>query len=241
MPERTNDTGFAMTSSLTSMLLSCLMMLGPADGGDAEALGAAAEYVVGLQPDIRALAQTKRQRFVYLGSGPLEGLARESALKLLELTAERWSRTSTPRWGSGTDPSPCSTRHARRGVRLDRSLHPPLRPRHHRRDPRTTRPGRRDGHRRHADPGELGPAVVMPGLAGLPDALVALPYLVFAQYLALFTSLEYAKTPDNPFPSGEVSRVVKGVTIYPMAPQGGDRRWPVISVSTAEDRRRRSR
>ena len=30
MPERTNDSGFAMTSSLTSMLLSCLMMLGPA-------------------------------------------------------------------------------------------------------------------------------------------------------------------------------------------------------------------
>ena len=29
MPERTNDSGFAMTSSLTSMLLSCLMMLGP--------------------------------------------------------------------------------------------------------------------------------------------------------------------------------------------------------------------
>jgi tagatose-6-phosphate ketose/aldose isomerase len=45
---------------------------------------------------------------------------------------------------------------------------------------------------------------------------VALPYLVFAQYLALFTSLEHGKTPDNPFPSGEVSRVVRGVTIYPL-------------------------
>ena len=87
MPERTNDSGFAMTSSLTSMLLSCLMMLGPAEREDAEALARAAEHVVGLQPDIRALAQTKKQRFVYLGSGPLEGLARESALKLLELTA----------------------------------------------------------------------------------------------------------------------------------------------------------
>ena len=70
MPERTNDSGFAMTSSLTSMLLSCLMMLGPAEREDAEALARAAEHVVGLQPDIRALAQTKKQRFVYLGSGP---------------------------------------------------------------------------------------------------------------------------------------------------------------------------
>ena len=81
MPERTNDSGFAMTSSLTSMLLSCLLMLGPAERDDAEALARAAEHVVGLQPDIRALAQTKKQRFVYLGSGPLEGLAQESALK----------------------------------------------------------------------------------------------------------------------------------------------------------------
>jgi len=56
MPERTNDTGFAMTSSLTSMLLSCLMMLGPASPEDAEALAGAAEHFAALQPEIRALA-----------------------------------------------------------------------------------------------------------------------------------------------------------------------------------------
>ena len=87
MPERTNDSGFAMTSSLTSMLLTCLLLLGPATTGDGEALARAAEHVAGLQPDIRTLAQAKKQRFVYLGSGPLEGLAHESALKMLELTA----------------------------------------------------------------------------------------------------------------------------------------------------------
>src|SRR3954469_21837611 len=38
MPERTNDVGFAMTSSLTSMLLSCLLMLGPAVPRDGNAL-----------------------------------------------------------------------------------------------------------------------------------------------------------------------------------------------------------
>ena len=87
MPERTNDSGFAMTSSLTSMLLTCLLLLGPATADDGEALARAAEHVAGLQPDIRTLAQAKKQRFVYLGSGPLEGLAHESALKMLELTA----------------------------------------------------------------------------------------------------------------------------------------------------------
>src|SRR3569833_3291873 len=45
MPERTNDTGFAMTSSLTSMLLSCLRLLGPVAASDGEKLAAAAEYM----------------------------------------------------------------------------------------------------------------------------------------------------------------------------------------------------
>jgi len=221
MPERTNDSGFAMTSSLTSMLLSCLMMLGPAEREDAETLARAAEHVVGLQPDIRALAQTKKQRFVYLGSGPLEGLARESALKLLELTAGEVVTYFD---------SPLGFRHGPKSV-LDG-------------DTLVVVYVSTDPYTRRYDldiiaeirgqlgedavtvistepiPAELGPAVVIPGLEGIDDALVALVYLVYAQYLALFTSLECAKTPDNPFPSGEVSRVVQGVTIYPM---GGDR------------------
>ena len=217
MPERTNDVGFAMTSSLTSMLLSCLLLLGPASPGDADALANAAQHVVDLQSDIRALAQTKKQRFVYLGSGPLEGLSRESALKLLELTAGEVVTYFD---------SPLGFRHGPKSV-LDA-------------DTLVVVYVSTDPHTRLYDldiiaeirgqlgqdavtvlstepiPAKYGPAVVLPGLVGMDDALVALPYLVFAQYLALFTSLEYGKTPDNPFPSGEVSRVVKGVTIHPM-------------------------
>jgi len=217
MPDRTNDVGFAMTSSLTSMLLSCLLLLGPASPGDADALAVAAQHVVDLQPDIRALAQTKKQRFVYLGSGPLEGLSRESALKLLELTAGEVVTYFD---------SPLGFRHGPKSV-LDA-------------DTLVVVYVSTDPHTRLYDldivaeirgqlgqdavtvlctepiPAELGPSLVLPGLGGLDDALVALPYLVFAQYVALFTSLEYRKTPDNPFPSGEVSRVVKGVTIHPM-------------------------
>lgn len=221
MPERTNDSGFAMTSSLTSMLLSCLLLLGPAHPQDVEALARAAEHVVGLQSDIRALAQTKKQRFVYLGSGPLQGLARESALKLLELTAGEVVTYFD---------SPLGFRHGPKSVldtdtlavvylstdaytrRYDLDIIAELR-RQLGRDAVTVISA-------EPIPQELGPATVLPGLAGVTDALVALPYLVFGQYLALFTSLEYGKTPDNPFPSGEVSRVVRGVTIYPM---NGDR------------------
>jgi tagatose-6-phosphate ketose/aldose isomerase len=221
MPERTNDTGFAMTSSLTSMLLSCLTMLGSARFEDANALARAAEHVTGMQPDIRALAQTKKQRFVYLGSGSLEGLARESALKLLELTAGEVVTYFD---------SPLGFRHGPKSV-LDGDTCVVV---YVSTDPYTRRYdydiiaeirgqlGRDAVTVVSAEPipAALGPAVVLPGLQGRDDSLVALPYLVFAQYLALFTSLEYDKTPDNPFPSGEVSRVVQGVTIYPMTMSG---------------------
>jgi tagatose-6-phosphate ketose/aldose isomerase len=217
MPERTNDVGFAMTSSLTSMLLACLLLLGPAEPGDAEALARAAQHVIELQSDIRALARSKKQRFVYLGSGPLVGLARESALKLLELTAGEVVTYFD---------SPLGFRHGPKSV-LDADT---LAVVYVSTDPYTRRydldiiaeirgqlgPDSVAVLSTEPIPEALGQAVVLPGLEGLDDSSVAIAYLVFAQYLALFTSLEYAKTPDNPFPSGEVSRVVRGVTIYPM-------------------------
>lgn len=216
MPERTNDTGFAMTSSLTSMMLAALLLLGPADQQSVEALATAAEAMSTRRDDVRALARTKRNRFVYLGSGALEGLARESALKLLELTAGEVV--------SYFD-SPLGFRHGPKSVldgdtlavvylstdaytqQYDRDIVAEIR-------------------------GQLGDdAVVAIGpdgvtdaawtlpVAGLGDSLAAVAYLVFAQYLALFTSIEWGKTPDNPFPSGEVNRVVEGVTIHPL-PEG---------------------
>ena len=38
---------------------------------------------------------------------------------------------------------------------------------------------------------------------------------LFAQTLAVLKSLSMKITPDNPCPTGEVNRVVKGVTLYP--------------------------
>ena len=49
----------------------------------------------------------------------------------------------------------------------------------------------------------------------LPDCWLIFPYLVFAQMLAFEKSLYLGLTPDNPCPTGEVNRVVKGVNIYP--------------------------
>lgn len=221
MPERTNDVGFAMTSSLTSMVLSCLLLLGPTERTDVEALALAAQRVVDQAPTIADLARTKKQRFVYLGSGPLTGLARESALKLLELTAGEVVTYFD---------SPLGFRHGPKSV-LDGDT---LAVVFVSGDPYTRRydldivaeiraqlgPDGVAVLGTEPIPEALGDAIVLPGLAGLDDSAVALVYLVFAQYLALFTSLEHGKTPDDPFPAGEVSRVVRGVTVYPVPEHG---------------------
>src|SRR3954452_21886879 len=199
------------------MLLSCLLILGPVERKDSEVLAGAAAHVVDLQPEIRALAQLKKHRFVYLGSGPLEGLARESALKMLELTAGEVVTYFD---------SPFGFRHGPKSV-LDRDTLVVV---YVSTDPYTRRydldiiaeiraqlgPEAVTVTSAQPVPAVHGPAIVLPGLDGLDDPRVSLSYLIFAQYLALFTSLEFGKTPDNPFPSGEVSRVVRGVTIYPM-------------------------
>lgn len=46
------------------------------------------------------------------------------------------------------------------------------------------------------------------------DVWLLFPYLLFTQMLAFESSLALGLTPDNPCPTGEVNRVVKGVTIY---------------------------
>ena len=43
---------------------------------------------------------------------------------------------------------------------------------------------------------------------------LGLAYITFAQVLSALKSLSMKLTPDNPCPSGEVNRVVEGVTLY---------------------------
>jgi len=53
-------------------------------------------------------------------------------------------------------------------------------------------------------------------LSALDDAYLAVAFVTIAQVLALSFSAELGVTTDNPFPGGDVNRVVKGVQIYPL-------------------------
>jgi len=50
----------------------------------------------------------------------------------------------------------------------------------------------------------------------LTDVWAGLPYILYCQILAFFKSMQANITPDNPCPTGEVNRVVQGVTLYPL-------------------------
>ncbi|ERI05825.1 hypothetical protein HMPREF9069_00562 [Atopobium sp. oral taxon 810 str. F0209] len=49
----------------------------------------------------------------------------------------------------------------------------------------------------------------------MPELYLGLPYILFAQTVALNTSIKVGNTPDTPSPTGTVNRVVKGVSIHP--------------------------
>jgi tagatose-6-phosphate ketose/aldose isomerase len=217
-PSAANDRGFAMTSSFTSMLLAGQLTLDPGGpgSGQVERLSAAAgQLLTGRAGQLAELVARRYRRVVYLGSGSLTGLAREAALKLLELTAGQvvsyWDSALGFRHGPKAILEPGTL-----GV-VFVSADPYTR----RYDQDIADELRRALGKDHvvevtAHPADGREAWHLGDLSGIPDALVALPYAVLAQQFALLTSLDLGLTPDNPFPAGELSRVVRRVGIYPL-------------------------
>ncbi len=219
MPAATNDRGFAMTSSFTSMLLAAWLALAPdQDPRLAERLAAAAEQVLARSDDLAQLAARRYDRVVYLGSGSLAGLARESALKLLELTAGKVVSYHDTALGF---------RHGPKAVLRDGTLVVVYLSN----DPYTRQYDQDIAEELRAAIGTENVLVVsaaaedlaagadswqIDGVADVDDAVLALPFVVIAQLLALRLSVQLGRTPDNPFPDGEVNRVVQGVTIHPL-------------------------
>ena len=91
LPPETNDVSLAMTSSYSTMLLVC-SMIARIDNieEDKESIDLLSDKVEAAmayyEPKIKEIADRAFTRAIFLGSGPLKGLAEESRLKLQELT-----------------------------------------------------------------------------------------------------------------------------------------------------------
>ena len=158
-------------------------------------------------------------RIVYLGNIGLKGVAQESALKTLELTAGKVATMYDSELGF---------RHGPKSIIDDNTLTVAyLSDDEYRRryelDLVKEMAHQRKGNKiavvyNHDCEGieELAdyPVQIKVG-ADMENVLLGLDFILFAQTIALMKSLSLGITPDNPCPTGEVNRVVKGVTLYP--------------------------
>jgi tagatose-6-phosphate ketose/aldose isomerase len=222
LPDETNDRGFAMTSSFTSMMLAAALAfdLSPQDRPALLARWSAHVLESGL-PLIASLARSGFERVVYLGSQALKGLAREAALKLLELSDGRIVALAD---------TPLGFRHGPKTIVNGRTLVVMLLcndPYTRRYEMDVLRELRADGIAARvvalyaADENAVATdidGIAVPGAAGASDLALCFPYAMFVQTLALLQSLNLGLTPDTPNAQGVVNRVVQGVSIYPWSP-----------------------
>lgn len=226
MPERSLDQGFAMTGSFTCMVLATLLLFDRRPLAEKERyvgqIFALGQSVIDREDEIAALAGLDFQRIIYLGSGPLGGIAREVQLKILELTAGKIATAFDTSLGFRHGPKSFVDEQSLVFVLVSNDPYTRqydldiLRELHDDAIARTVcgvlvEQGAAPAARTFGFPSEY---------AAVPDGYLALPFTVFGQILALHTAVKLGNRPDTPSPSGTVNRVVKGVTIHRFAEHG---------------------
>jgi len=224
MPEGSNDKAFAMTSSVTCMLLAGFALLNHDKTEEiVKDIARLSETLsgdsLGLSDVTRKLAKNPFDRAVYLACGSFKGLVHEGALKMLELTKGDVNASFDSATGF---------RHGPRAVINDRtmSLHfissDPFTARYDVDLIKETISGKSKNTIvavtcDKAQGIEADQTIVIPysnyGFAS--DLCIGISGLVFFQMLAMFKSLDLGITTDNPYLGGQLTRVVKNVNIYP--------------------------
>lgn len=219
MPPRSNDKGFAMTSSFTCMALSALLLFDTASFEQKEryvqtVIGLGKE-VIDREQEIQPIIDREFDRIVYLGSGSLAGLTREAQLKVLELTAGKIATIFDSSMGFRHGPKSFVDEKTLIFVFVNNN------PYTRRYDLDILEELRSDdiaagivSITQTGKENDLGETFLYKNTELLPDGYLALADIVFAQTIALLVSLKIGNRPDTPSPTGTVNRVVKGVVIH---------------------------
>ena len=225
LTDETHDQSFAMTSSFSNMYLATYLCfhldcLDETIAKVEKIMAAGQSFLDGKYGIAQQIVnEYDFNRIVYLGSNCLKGIAQESALKMLELTAGRVVTMYD---------TPLGFRHGPKSIIDDNTitvvyLSDDAYTRQYEVDLIKEMSGQRKGNKIVAVMSAADEAVsALVGYTGVYDladknesALLGLDDILFAQTLAVLKSLSMGITPDNPCPTGEVNRVVKGVTLYP--------------------------
>lgn len=220
LPEETHDRSFAMTSSFSCMLYATLLALGDAASMDGriDGIARATERMIhDANGMLHELALRGCDRVVYLGSGLMQGLAREAALKLGELSNGQVATCFD---------SPLGFRHGPKTFVDERTLvvvfvsNDPLTRRYDhdlvdelRNDRCAARVVEVDANPRAE---AVRDTIHVPDMSAAADVDLLWPFVAVAQLYAFHASRALGLSPDNPNKQGTVNRVVQGVRLYPL-------------------------
>jgi tagatose-6-phosphate ketose/aldose isomerase len=222
MIDEANDRGLAMTSSFSNMVIfgQCMAHIQNIDGYEPvlRKLVAAGKSLLPRAADCAAsVAKQGYTKACFVGSGTLREVARESALKVLEMTAGK-TLTMTE--------SALGLRHGPMAALDDQSLFVCFLSgdkgvQGYERDLLREIGMKKIARRRIVVGGSelatdsyaedyLAPA----GVTGIADEYRAPVDVMFGQLLGLFSSMQWKLMPDSPSPGGVITRVVEKVNIY---------------------------
>ena len=225
MPPQTNDLGFAMTSSFTTMVLNAMAVFNINNienfSSDVDKLSNSVnDFIENNIEKVTSLSNEDFERIVYLGSSTSKGIARESALKVLELTAGKVNASYD---------TPLGFRHGPKSVvddetvsviyisndeytrKYDLDLAKEMLA--HKKNDKVVIVGD------NIEEDILNKADYVFNVENINytvenEVLLPLQQIIFGQMLSFLKSVNLGITPDNPCPTGEVNRVVKGVILH---------------------------
>lgn len=217
---RANDKGFAMTGSYSCMTLIATLIFDTASieqkAAWVEQIAKMGEEVVEREQEIADYLACDFNRVTYLGSGSFGGLAQESQLKILELAHGLVATSYDTSMGY---------RHGPKSFVDDKTLvfvfvNNDVYTRQYDLDILEEIYGDHIAKKIVAvqQEGETNfehETFTFKGFDELPEAYLALPFIMVGQTVSLLNSVRVGNTPDTPSPTGTVNRVVKGVTIHP--------------------------
>ena len=221
----THDQSFAMTSSFSNMYLATVLAF---NLDKLDEMSKIVELIADRTQKFLDEGYTKVtdiikdfdfKRIVYLGSNTNKGVAQESSLKLCELTKGIIDTNFDTPMGFRHGPKSIINPETLAVVYLSDDPYT----RQYELDIIKEMSPQRKGNKilavsSHQDDeikGLVDYFISFDNGQDLNNVFLGLEYITVAQTLAIHKSLSMGITPDNPCPSGEVNRVVKGVIIYP--------------------------
>lgn len=226
MPEESNDKGFAMINSFSCMLLAGILSFSRDNSEVIDEMGEiisiAEKELNEKYLEIKKLAEEDHKRIVVLGSGILKGLAEELSLKIMELSAGKVVSVSNTTLGFRHGPKAIVNEETivfelvnqdEYAMKYDEGLLEEL-SEDKSADKLIAYNISNNNSIEESTYKVIKPDETDKGKIRNKELASLFIYLIYGQTYAFFKSQYLGNTTDNPFPSGEVNRVVKKFKVH---------------------------